>query len=142
MWNSFRNFLHHATTYRDLSPDLGVRRIVDRQLLKRPKLTREQWFTCYCASIGIHPDVADFCYQYLHQYSGLPSGRIQWNDRLEADLHWTEICWFDWEMTLCDDFLETFGIDISDRLIDFYPQTIGDLVTFLSLEFSHQSAVN
>ena len=60
-------------------------------------------------------------------------------DRLEEDLCWTEVCWFDWETRLCEDFWHCFGTDISDRLEEFAPSTVSDLICFLNCQISPKS---
>jgi hypothetical protein len=131
MWRKLDNFLLSINTYDDLSPDLGIRQQVKQYLINRSALSLEQWFHCYGKAVGISQAVVQFAYLYLEQYSGLPFARVLPNDRLEEDLHWTEVCWFDWEVRLCEDFWQHFEIDLSDRLEEFVPFTIAELILFL-----------
>ena len=78
--------------------------------------------------------MAEFAYTYLERYSGITFSRVRPNDRL-CDLQWTSVCWFDWELKLCNDFYGRFGIDLSDCLGKLMPATIGDIVIFLNQQW-------
>lgn len=73
----------------------------------------------------------DFAFHRLEAYSGLTVGRIKPSDRLLEDLHFPAVCWFDWGITLCDDFYATFGIDMLDHFDETQFCTCADLITFL-----------
>jgi hypothetical protein len=137
-----KNLFLSLQTYDILSPDFQQRRQVNRALRDRPALSSHQWYRSYYQPSGIAPSVAAFAYSYLEKYSGLRIARVLPSDRLEADLHWTEVCWFDWETKLCDDFWHCFGIDISDRLEDFSPSTIADLIQFLNGQIQKKHSRN
>jgi hypothetical protein len=132
MWYRLRNIVQSLETYSILSPDREVRRQVNRELRDRPTLDAERWFETFFQSQGVTRSIAIFAYRHLGQYSGIQFEHVLPSDRLEEDLRWTQICWFDWEMTLCDDFLQCFGVDIADRICEFAPMTIADLVLFLN----------
>lgn len=131
MWHRLKNLFFSLNTYKTLSPDLKVRQRINRALNDRPALSFEQWFATFYQSQGIVHAVALFAYQSLGQYSGLDMSRLQPTDRLDADLCWTAVCWFDWEAQLCRDVYQQFGVDITECLHSVYPSTIGELVLFL-----------
>ncbi|HIK46252.1 MAG TPA: hypothetical protein IGR64_15435, partial [Leptolyngbyaceae cyanobacterium M65_K2018_010] len=65
-------------------------------------------------------------------YSGLEIGRLRPNDRLLEDLQLPAVCWFDWGITLCEDFYNTFGVDLADQFDETQLATCADLVLFLN----------
>jgi hypothetical protein len=139
MWYRLKNIFSSLRTYNSLSPDLRVRRQVNQKLRDRPALNLHDWFEAFYHAQGVPYTIATFAYTYLSQYSGLDIGRILPHDRLHEDLHWTQVCWFDWETNLCNDFYRYFGIDISDRFDPSCFLTIWDLIIFLNLQWkSHQ----
>ena len=73
-----------------------------------------------------------FVYTHLEKYSGLPISRIKPSDHLEKDLKFTLICYFDWHLILCDDFLNWFGVDISEHLDLDQVSTVEEFVSFLN----------
>lgn len=131
MWQKLKNLYLSATTYSALGPDSGMRRRVNRSLRHRPFLNDLEWFHTFFQAEGTHQAIALFAYTHLHRYSGIPMGRVVPADRLEEDLHWTDVCWFDWEMSLCDDFWQVFHVDISDRLMGSSFSTVEGLIVFL-----------
>jgi hypothetical protein len=131
MWHKFRNWIASLRTYNVMSPDLCMRRRVNRMLAQRPLLTEADWFEVCCKPLGISYSIAAFLYKHLPQYSGLDIGRVGLSDRLEADLHWTQVCWFDWQITLCQDFDQVFAVDISEVFDECQITTIEDLLIFL-----------
>lgn len=136
MWHRLKNVALSLKTYGILSPDWAVRRETIRALCDRPPLHANQWFEAHCKPYGIDRTIASFAYSHLPRYSGLPVARVMPSDRLEADLNWTSVCWFDWEISLCDDFFQEFGVDLTDRLCGWTPETIGDLLRFLNQALS------
>jgi hypothetical protein len=134
MWRKLKNLFLSFKTYDVLSPELQVRQQVNHRLSHRPALSLEEWFEAYWQPHGISLAIAQFVYLHLEQYSGLVCAKVLPIDRLEKDLHWTEVCWYDWELSLCDDFWQCFGVDLSDRLEEFHPTTIADLIWFLHLQ--------
>jgi hypothetical protein len=126
---------HSLKTYCDLSPDLRMRQQVIQAMQSRTCLTLDAWFEAFCQPQKIAFPIAQFVYTHLPHYSGLETGRMWLSDRLNEDLHWPLICWFDWELSLCDDFCQCFGIDISDRLDELEGTTIGELVHFLDRQW-------
>lgn len=101
-------------------------------LRQRPVMSCDQWFESFYQPQGILYSVASFAYKRLPNYSGLEFGRVLPTDRLNEDLHWTQVCWFDWELNLYDDFGQTFGVDISGCLDEFNLETVKDLLLFLN----------
>jgi hypothetical protein len=132
MWHRFKNLVISLKTYNALSPDLKVRRQVNQMLRQRPVMSCDQWFESFYQPQGILYSVASFAYKRLPNYSGLEFGRVLPTDRLNEDLHWTQVCWFDWELNLYDDFGQTFGVDISGCLDEFNLETVKDLLLFLN----------
>ena len=134
MWHRLKNFLLNLWTYPVLSPDLRVRRRINRTLRKRPALNQSEWFKALYRERGIVCPVAEFAYTYLERYSGITFSRVRSSDRL-SDLQWTSVCWYDWELQLCNDFYCRFGIDLTDCLDRFMPMTVGDIVFFLNQQW-------
>jgi hypothetical protein len=142
MWQRFNNLISSLQTYDALSPDLKMRQQVNRVLRQRPALSPEQWFELFALSPGMMPCVATFAYEKLARYSGLEIGCVLPSDRLNEDLYWTQVCWFDWEFTLCQDFCQQFGGDLDDldnlsdclnaRLEAATLVTVEDLLTLLN----------
>lgn len=132
MWHKLKNLFLNINTYADLSPDLTIRWQVNRALNKRCALTRDEWFETLWKPLDVDRQVAAFVYTQFEQYSGLTFSRVLPHDRLEADLHWTLVCWFDWEETLGQDIVAQFGLDISDDLLGREWDTVADLVLFLN----------
>jgi hypothetical protein len=133
MWQSVINYLHSVWTYRDLSPDKGIRLQVNVQLRHRPRLSLEAWSHLFALGTNqaLNSSLLTFIYQKLPDYSGLDVGRIRPSDRLIDDLQLPLVCWFDWPNELCADFYDTFQIDISEEFDESEQETIGDLVHFL-----------
>ena len=126
-----KNLVLSLRTYADMSPDLGLRRQIARTWHTRANLTGEAWWGSFPPSSMVAKEVAMFVYAQMTDYSGLPFAKVLPSDRLEADLHLSEVCWFDWQTSLCDDFARQFGVDIS---LNFDPDalnTVEDLVIFL-----------
>jgi hypothetical protein len=139
MWQKLRNVVRNVSTYSALSPDLRIRRRVNSWLGRRSPLSLDKWVAALRESWGISRAVATFAYTHLEKYSGLQAARLRPSDRLDDDLYWTHICWFDWQLCLCDDFCQRFGIDISDRLDQLTPSTIADLLLFLDRQLHSPS---
>ncbi|NJL20645.1 MAG: hypothetical protein HC895_07225 [Leptolyngbyaceae cyanobacterium SM1_3_5] len=130
MWGRLKNLVSSARTYRDLSPNVGLRRRVNRQLQRRPARSIADWLRDY-QPLGISQSIAQFAYAALQRYSGLNFAHVLPTDRLEADLQWTEICGYDWQLALCDDVQQQFEVDLSDRLDQIPRGTVADLLIFL-----------
>ncbi|HEY9836136.1 MAG TPA: hypothetical protein V6D27_04510, partial [Vampirovibrionales bacterium] len=94
-------------------------------------LSLDEWFNGFWRSREISFSVASFVYIQLEKYSGLQIGRVLPGDRLEQDLQLTLVSWFDWNLYLCEDFLDEFGIDIGDRFDLQMMETVEDLVRCL-----------
>jgi hypothetical protein len=138
MWKAFKHLFQTAATYRALSPDVKIRRKVNRWLCDRTPMTLDRWASGLRETWGISMAVATFAYTHLEKYSGLPVSRLRPGDRLDDDLQWTLVCWFDWELCLCEDFCHRFGIDFSEQLDQFTPQTIADVLVFLETQVNCQ----
>jgi hypothetical protein len=132
MWLRLKNFLSGLRTYSDLSPDLALRRRVNRSLRQRPALSAREWYVTHWLPLGISQEIADFSYTHLTQHSGIDFSRTFPIDQLQGDLHLTLVCWFDWELAFCEEFWHRFQVDITDRfnLADF--TTLQELLTFLN----------
>lgn len=134
MWQRLKNVLLSFQTYGDLSPDLKVRRRVNRALRDRPALTVDQWYEYFWQPHKISKEVAAFVYRYLAQYSGLQVARMIPGDRLNEDLQLPLVCWFDWELRLCEDFQQCFGVDISECPELYDLSTVEEFVVFLNCQ--------
>ncbi len=134
MWRDLQNLFYGLNTYFDLSPDLQVRRQINARLEQRPYLSSQDWFRVLWRPQNVSAAVAEFAYTYLEEYSGLTFAKVRPGDRLNEDLRFPEVCWFDWHLHLCDDFYEQFGVDISDRLDIDTLSTIEELILFLHQE--------
>lgn len=141
MWRRVSNFVNNLITYQTLSPDMRLRRKVNRDLCQRPYLDADQWFKAFWADQDISIATVEFVYKRFSGYSGIQFGRVLPSDRLEADLNWTEVCWFDWEFSLCEDIEAQFGFDISDRFYDQTLLTVSDLVLFLDEQIQQQTCL-
>lgn len=145
MWQPLKNFVNSLQTYDVLSPDLQVRKQVNRWLKGRICLNPDDWFISHWAPPArpqaYSKPLIQFTYHHLEQYSGLAIGCTEPQDRLLEDLQFPMVCWFDWGITLCEDFQASFGIDISDRFDETQFDTLADLVDFLSRQLKkHGSA--
>ncbi|PSB31740.1 hypothetical protein [Stenomitos frigidus] len=132
MWRRLRNIFGSLRAYADLSPDLRARQRVNRCLRDRPALSSDEWFEQLWQPQGIAQPIAHFIYTHMQTYSGLDFARVRPTDRLIEDLCLPLVCWFDWQLSFSEDFLASFGLDLSDR---FDPQsftTVEELVIFLN----------
>ncbi len=121
-------------SYPDLSPDQELRRKINRALAHRQALPPNAWFETFWQTRNISEDIALFVYTQLTTYSGISFAKVLPSDRLDQDLHLTLVCWFNWQLELCEDFSQRFHVDISDRL-DFHTLvTVEDFVVFLNLQ--------
>jgi hypothetical protein len=134
MWRRLRNVVLSLKTYSTLSPDLRLRRTVNRFLSQRPALSLDRWYETFWHPLHISKPVVGFVYAHLKDYSGLNIARLCPTDRLEDDLHWSQVCWFDWDTTLCEDVWNTFHVDVSDCLLGQDFLTLADLITYLHQE--------
>ena len=136
MWRTLTNLIFSLRTYRALSPNFQVRRRVNRMLKSRTPLSIDEWFERFWqtpnSAENIPKDLAAFLYKNLARYTDLEIACILPCDRLNEDLHFPAICWFDWEINLCEDFYETFGVDISFSFDVSNLSTIEDLALFLN----------
>lgn len=144
MWQSVINYVQGLWTYRDMSPDLGIRRQVNLRLQERSRLSREDWAELFVRVMdsSLHNPLLTFLYQQLQDYSGLDVGRIRPEDRLIEDLQLPLVCWFDWPHKLCDDFLHAFQVDISEEFDESQLETVKELVCFLNRRLSSMDSVS
>lgn len=112
MWRSLKNVLLSFRTYSDLSPDLRLRRRINRSLHPRPLLKSGEWHQTYWQPHDVSRALSDFIYYHLQEAAGIDIGRTQPSDRLTEDLCLPLICWFDWETSFSEAFLTQFGIDL------------------------------
>ena len=143
MWQSAINYFRSLRTYRDLSPDAGIRRQVNAQLRERSRLNLEEWSQLFpqALSSDLTCRLLAFIYAKLPDYSGLDVGRLRPSDRLIPDLQLPLVCWFDWPYQLCDDFYETFQVDITEEFDESLLETVEDLVWFLNQRLQSQDSV-
>lgn len=134
MWQRLNNFLRSLETYGMLSPDYVTRRQVNEWLRDRPALTSKEWYDSFFKAAGLSRSVVAFAYQHLEQYSGLQVARMLPIDHLEDDLHWTQVCAFDWELALSDDFRRHFGVNLDERIYTATLTTVEDIVLFLNCQ--------
>jgi len=138
MWHRFKNLFFSLKNYDILSPNLAMRRQVKRSLRHRPTLGLSDWFESFCQPRQIAYPVVNFLYTRLETYSGIELGKLLPSDRLEEDLRWTDLCGFDWQIILCDDFMQQFNVDMTCCIEDFSPNTIEDLMLLLHQQFKHR----
>ncbi len=132
-FSRFYNWFLALRSYNDLRPDLAMRRRVNRQILAdRPAHTGNEWYRKFWAPRGVSREVANFIYQSLAQYSGLQWAKVLPTDRLCEDLKLPLICWFDWELSLCEDFHQEFGLELEDYLDVTQLNTVADLMGFFN----------
>ncbi|MEM7772575.1 MAG: hypothetical protein AAF327_18945 [Cyanobacteria bacterium P01_A01_bin.37] len=140
MWRRVNNLVNSLITYQTLSPDSRFRRHVSQWLQQRPHLTCDQWFETFWQSENISRLTTEFVYHAFESYSGLQFAYVIPDDRLEDDLFWTHVCWFDWEINFFADVEAQFHVDISDCFLYEKICTIADLVRFLDQKIlNHQN---
>ena len=130
------NLISSINAYADMSPDLSVRRQVNETMKKRARqpLSIATWCLTFCRRDHCTDRVQSmlsFIYECFSEYSGLEFSRVRPSDRLNEDLCFPLVCWFDWSITFCEDFYQRFGLDLSDRFDEASFETIGELVEFL-----------
>ncbi|MDX2231346.1 MAG: hypothetical protein NW220_17045 [Leptolyngbyaceae cyanobacterium bins.349] len=111
---------------------MRLRRRVNKVLRSRTNLSATEWYQTHWQPLAIPRSISDFVYTQMQTYSGLEIGRIQPSDRLEEDLHLTLICWFDWELMFCENFLNSFEIDLTTQFNPDTLDTVQDLLLFLN----------
>ncbi len=130
------NLISSINAYSDMSPDLSVRHQVNETMHKRARqpLSIATWCLTFCQRDHYTDRVQSmlsFVYERFSEYSGLELSRVRPSDRLNDDLHFPLVCWFDWSITFCEDFYQRFGLDLSDRFDEADFETMGELVNFL-----------
>ncbi len=143
MWQSAINYLRNLRTYRDLSPDEGIRRRINIQLQQRSSLALEDWTQLFprLTKNELSKRLLAFVYDKLSVYSGLNVSQVRPSDRLIDDLQLPLVCWFDWPHQLCCDFYETFQIDIMDEFDESRLETVADLVWFLNQQLESRGSM-
>ncbi len=139
------NLISSINAYPDMSPDLSVRRQVNEALQQRARqpLSISTWCLTFCQRNRATDRVQlmlSFIYECFSEYSGLEFSRVRPSDRLNDDLCFSLVCWFDWSITFCEDFYQRFGLDLSDRFDEANFETIGELVEFLVEQVSLNEA--
>lgn len=139
MWQRLSQQLNNwqisLAAYGDLSPDLGVRRRINQMLRSRPSRSISDWYRHFWEPQGIAREVAEFVYQQVGQYSGLKFEKVVPSDRLCEDLELPMVCWFDWELSLCDDFSQQLGIELEECFDLSELTTVADLMRFFNQQF-------
>ncbi len=135
IWRPLNNLVKSLKTYRILSPDPAARQAVNQWLTARPCLSCHEWYLIHwtppAAPQSLPKPLVEFIYDRLSDYSGLEVGCIEPSDHLVHDLQFPAVCWFDWGLSLCEDFYLTFGTDISDTFDESQFETCADLLYFL-----------
>lgn len=132
MWRQLSNYVNSVQTYRDLSPDIQVRYQINQGLRShRQALTLQDWCQEFYRVTNARLSLLAFVHTCFQRYSGIDFSRVRPQDRLSEDLQFPLVCWFDWSLTFCDDFVRQFGIDISERFDEAHFATLADLIIFL-----------
>lgn len=143
MWHALTNWIRSFATYGDLSPDFALRYRLNRHLRQhRPELPPDPWGQGLSSTLPepLSPALVQFAYQSLERYSGLAIGCTRSSDRLIEDLHLPLVCWFDWPHRLCQDFSQTFHIEMGEDFDETYFATLGELIAFLQKQLTpHES---
>ena len=136
IWRPLNNLVNSLKTYHLLRPDPKARREVNQWLATRPGLNSQDWFKAYWAAPGgkkpLPEPLVKFIYDRIGHYSGLKVGHIHPQDHLVSDLRFPAVCWFDWGLSLCEDFQTMFGVDISATFDETQLETCADLLYFLN----------
>ncbi|MGB3297608.1 MAG: hypothetical protein WBA76_05005 [Phormidesmis sp.] len=147
-FSKLNNLISSINAYADMSPDLTIRRQVNETMQRRARqpLSISTWCQTFSdRTYRSHntdsvQSMLAFIYESFSQYSGLDFSRVRPSDRLNDDLCFPLVCWFDWSITFCEDFYQRFGLDLSDRFDETNFETIGELVSFLIKQISLQPA--
>ncbi|NJR52376.1 MAG: hypothetical protein HC780_25180 [Leptolyngbyaceae cyanobacterium CSU_1_3] len=132
MWRRLKNLFDSLNTYADMSPDLALRRRINRMLRDRPSRTADEWYELFWQPLSVSKEVAIFVYQQMEDYSGLHFANVLPSDRLTEDLNLPLVCWFDWELSFCESFACQFGIDLSEEFDIYAFSTLQEFVVFLN----------
>lgn len=131
MWQRFKNTFCSFGSYGDLSPDVQTRRRVHQWLRARPALSLDEWYCTFWQPQGVARSLVTFVHHQLREQAALDLTRTRPSDRLVDDLQLPLICWFDWEISLCDEFTHQFGVEFVDDFDMTDLHTLQDLVYFL-----------
>jgi hypothetical protein len=131
MWQRFKNTLCSFGSYADLSPDVQTRRQVHQWLRDRPARSLDEWYCTFWQSQGIARSLVTFVHHQLQEQAELDLTQTRPSDRLVDDLQLPLICWFDWEISLCEEFFNQFGVELFDDFDITHLHTLQDLVYFL-----------
>ena len=132
MWRKLNNWWQSIRAYPEMSPDLKLRRKINKTLRQRSAYGLHDWHKVFWEPIGIPREIATFVYLKLEAYSGLDSARLRPGDRLIDDLKLPLVCWYDWELNLCEEFYEQFGVDLMFSFDLNSLTTLKDLLLFLN----------
>jgi len=116
-----------------------------RALSDRPALSLDEWFETHSKPHGLSHALTAFAYSHLEKYSGLSLAQLLRTDRMEADLCWTHISWFDWQILLHDDLRQCFGVDFIggiDEPSDQMPGTLGNFLQSLDQQIQQVLLLN
>jgi hypothetical protein len=134
------NWFMSLMSYTDLRPDMGLRRQINRQVLAdRPQRSLSEWYRLFWEPQGVSREVADFVYGAIANYAGLKVAQVLPSDRLCEDLKLPLICWFDWELNLCEEFSHKLGVELEDYFDVTRFSTVADLVQFFDRQFAAQA---
>jgi hypothetical protein len=135
------NWFSSLLSYADLRPDMGLRRQINRQVLAdRPQRSLSEWYRLFWEPQGVSREVADFVYGAIANYAGLKVAQVLPSDRLYEDLKLPLICWFDWELNLCEEFSHKLGVELEEYFDVTRFATVADLVQFFDQQFAAQAA--
>lgn len=135
MWRRLKNLYDSLDTYADMSPDLVLRMRINQTLRGRPSRTVDEWYKSFWQPREVSEKVAAFVYDRMEEYSGLHFANVLPKDRLNEDLHLALVCWFDWELSLCEEFGCKFGVDITENFDISALSTVEELVVFLNQQW-------
>ena len=121
--------------YRSLKGGEPVPEAADRlseYVSNRPNLPLVDWVSGVRQAVRSDSEVAGFVFDFLAG-RGVPVGSVRPDDRLEEDLHLTEVLRQDWADDFQVDFAKHFGVF---RLFRSGPRivTVAELVSFVQLE--------
>jgi hypothetical protein len=114
-----------------MSPDLALRKRINQTLRNRPSRTADEWYRLFWQPLGVSQQVSAFVYKQMEDSSGLHFANVLPSDRLTEDLHLSLVCWFDWEISFCEDFGCEFDVDVSEEFDLCRFSTLQELVVFL-----------
>lgn len=97
-----------------MAPNPVFEELVREYLRERPSLLFIDWLRLHDSHVQALPDVARLLFDCLTVHFGIDAGKTRPMDRLEEDLHLSQLGWSDWDFEFRADFLRRFGIDLLD----------------------------